>query len=170
MSNRKQRGDAKLKTLKPELQAEIFARCSEGRYEEVRKWLKAEWSIVTSVGSLSDFYSWYQLRQRFMEAESHVNQLSDMVKQSGLKVDAVALKDTMNSLFLSLASKSGDFETFEAAFKLILKQQDQELTMRRVALLEAKAKQAEDAAKIAGNADLTATEKEARMKQVFGIS
>jgi len=165
-ASRKARGDARLKTLKPELQAEIFARCNGGKYDEVRKWLRAEWNITTSVGALSDFYSWHALQQRFTRAESHVQQLAEMIQGSGLKVDALSLKETMNSIFLSLASQSGDFGTFEAAFKLILKAQQVENEKERIAILKRKADQADQAAQIAKNGGLT---KEERQQQIFEL-
>lgn len=173
--SRKARGDSRLKTQKAELQAEIFARCQGGKYEEVRKWLRSEWSITTSVGALSEFFSWYALRQRFAQAETHVGQLAEMVKESGLPVDASRMKDTMTALFLSIASQSGDFETFEAAFKLILKGEQIDMEKRRITLLEQKAKQAEvieAATKGKPSAEMTQAERDAVLKVVdesFGI-
>lgn len=170
MSTRKQRGDSRLKTLDEKLQEEIFRRCETGKYADVAKWLRAEFSIATSEGALSEFFSWHALRQRMRRADSHVRNLDELIDEHGLKLDPQKRKDTMNALFLTLASEGGDFETFEAAYKLILAGDKLDVEKRRVTLLEAKAKQAEDAAKVTGDEELTPEEKDARLKRIFGIA
>lgn len=167
---RKQRGDSRLKTLKEDLQAVIVAKCAEGKYEDVRRWLKAEWKLTTSVGALSDFFSWYSLKQRLQKADGYARNLVQLATDHGLDLDAKKSAEVSNAVFLNLAAQSGDFETFEAAFKLILKSQKQSIDERKVALLEAKAAKADAAEKLLNDQSLTTAQKQARMKEVFGIS
>jgi hypothetical protein len=168
--SRKQRGDSRLKTLKEDLQEVIATKCAEGKYDDVRRWLKAEWNIATSVGALSEFFSWYCLRQRLEKAHNHTNHLEQLINEEGLAIEPNKLRDVMNGVFLNVASASGDFETFEAAFKLLLKAQKQALDERKVTLLEKKAAQAEEAEKLLKDQSLSTAQKQARMKEVFGIS
>jgi hypothetical protein len=51
-----------------------------------------------------------------------------------------------------------------------LKAKKLELDERKVALLEAKAKQAEEAEKALGDSDLTPEQKQQRLRQIFGMS
>lgn len=168
MSTRKPRGDAKLKCLKPELQAEIFSRCSQGKYIDVARWLKAEFNIRTSEGALSDFFSWYSLKQRMEKADSHVRNLGSLIDEHGLKIDPQRRKDTMNALFLTLASQDGDFETFEAAYKLILAGDKLDVEKRRVVLLEQKAAKADAADAIAKDGSITKAQRQQRIFELFG--
>jgi hypothetical protein len=145
-ARKKHRGDAKLKTLKKDLQAKIFTRLEQGSYEECVKWLAGPpHRIETSVGALNDFWSWYPLSRAYAEADNYVTELEKLAEGSLMEKDASRLRDVMNALFLVKARKSGDFETFEAAFKLALKSEQARNDGRRITLLEKNAKQAADA-------------------------
>ena len=169
-AQRKPRGDAKLKMLKPEMQAAIAERLASGTLESVRKWLKAEFMVVTSLGALSDFGSWYALSQRFKQAETYTGHLKELVVSQGGQFDAQEMAGTMNAIFLKLASKEGDFETFKSAFELVLKSRKADADERRLALLEKKAAKADAAEEAMKDGSLSMEQKHAKMKEVFGIA
>jgi hypothetical protein len=102
------------------------------------------------------------------KADSHVRNLDNLIDEHGLKVDPQKRKDTMNALFLTLASADGNFETFEAAYKLILQGEKLDVEKRRVTLLEQKAKQADEATGIAQDKNLTKEQRANRLLELFG--
>lgn len=169
MSTRKPRGDAKLKTLPEELQEEIHARLVKGTHAAVRKWLAAEMSISTSLGALSDFYSWYSLRRDLQDADTEVQSLLQLISEGEYNLDTRQMESLGNTLFLLRARKSGDWKQHKAAVELLLKSRKVSVEERKVTLLEAKAAQADQAKELLGDADLTPEERDRRMKAVFGI-
>lgn len=156
-SNRKARGDAKLKTLDDDLQKAIFERCKGGKYKDAVTWLLAEFDVDTSVGALSDFFSWYALKQRLDLADSHVRALEDLVNESGLKVDPGAMRDVMGAAFLSEASRSGDFKTFRGAFELLIKAEKNSIERGKLEILQKKAAALDLVKDAVGKADPTAS-------------
>lgn len=168
-ASRKPRGDAKLKTLPEELQAEIHARLGKGTHAAVRKWLEAEMSISTSLGALSDFYSWYSLRRDLQDADQEVQSLLQLISEGEYNLDTRQLESLGNTLFLLRARASGDWKQHKAAVELLLKSRKVSVEERKVTLLEAKAAQADQAKELLGDADLTPEERDRRMKAVFGI-
>ncbi|WP_075090274.1 hypothetical protein [Verrucomicrobium spinosum] len=53
----------------------------KGTHAAVRKWLQQEMDIATSLGALSEFYSWYGLRRDLQEADSEVTSLMQLIKE-----------------------------------------------------------------------------------------
>ncbi|WP_009965327.1 hypothetical protein [Verrucomicrobium spinosum] len=169
-ASRKPRGDAKLKTLPEELQEEIWERLGKGTHAAVRKWLQQEMDIATSLGALSEFYSWYGLRRDLQEADSEVTSLMQLIKEGEYSLDTQQLESLGNTLFLLKARSSGDWKQHKAAVELLLKSRKVAVEERKVAILEQKAAQADKAKELLGDKALTPEERDRKMKAVFGIS
>ena len=169
--SRKPRSDSNLKTLPEEQQEAIFSRLSGkgGSYEKVRAWLFAEWDIKTSVGALQAWYSWYSLRQHVTQESNFVDSLVGLMKEEGeFTLSTPQLAEFGNLLFMARAAREQDPKVWATILKLVNQREALGLDSRRVALLEQKAAQADAVEKVASDKNLTAQEKEQRIKQIFG--
>lgn len=166
--SKKPRGDSKLKTLPPAVQAELFTQCQgKGGYEAAREWLLAEHGVKTSAGSLSVFYGWYPFS--LSATASYAQQFeAELKKLPALAKDAAQLSQLSQLGFEMLAMRTNDLEGYATLKKIRLKEHEQSLTERRVALLEKAAAQAEEAKAVTDNAELSDAEKLARYKAIFG--
>jgi hypothetical protein len=80
-ATRKPRGDAKLKTL-PEARQEQIAEMLAGKtLDEVKRELAAD-GLQTSRNALSEFWSWWQLKQTMAEADSMAEELIARLQES----------------------------------------------------------------------------------------
>lgn len=157
MKRRKPRGDAKLKTLSPELQEAVIRKLESGTQEDVLTWLRQEFDISTSAGALSSFYSWYQLGQDLQSAASFADDLRDTLKElPGLELRDDAINQAAQAVFEMRAAQSKDPDLFIELRKLRLaehsaktkaRQKERELKLqeRRVKLLEDQAERAAQA-------------------------
>lgn len=169
---RKHRADSNLKTLPEDQQAEIISRLEAkgGTQKKVAEWLAAEWDVHTSQAALSEFYSWFQMRRRFLSAETVTQDLLKLMKQGKFSMSAEEMERLGNMVFMAQAMKEGDTKTFLGFAKLEqgkqkLKQGDRKIDVedRRVKLLEEKAKaydQIKEATKGRPSADLTPEERQ----------
>jgi hypothetical protein len=165
---KKARGDSKLKTLPPAVQAELFAQCQgKGGYATAAEWLLGEHGVKTSAGSLSNFYGWYPFS--LSRTASYAQQFeAEIAKLPDMAGKAAQLSQIGQVGFEMLAMQSNDLEGYATLKKLRLKEHQQSLTERRVALLEKAAAQAEEAKAVTDNAELSDAEKLARYKAIFG--
>lgn len=165
--SKKPRGDSKLKTLPPAVQAELFVQCrGKGGYEAARAWLLAEHGVSTSAGSLSAFFGWYPFS--LSATASYAQQFeAELKKLPALAADAAQLSQLSQLGFEMLAMRTNDLEGYATLKKIRLKEHEQSLAERRVKLLEQKAAQAEAAEGVTRDESLTPAQKEARMRQIF---
>ena len=166
----KPRSDAKLKTLPPALQEAIFSLCQAKGYAEVKAWLLEKHVIATSVGSLSQFYAWFPLQRRMEQAATFASQLKEQIAQlPALQGKASEISDISQIAFEMQAVQSQDAELYFNMRKLRLKERDQQLTERRIKLLEKKAEQADAAEVVTRDESLTPAAREAKLKEIFGL-
>src|SRR5579871_4745339 len=115
--SKKARSDAKLKTLPAERQADIFEKLNlptdqGGGYRNTLKWLLDD-GFKTSLGALSEFYSWYRLQQRLANNERTVAQvLADMKREEPEMTDA-QLERAGQRFFSALAIDQEDSLTWK---------------------------------------------------------
>lgn len=166
--SRKHRADSNLKTLPEELQEEIISRLNAkgGSYKRIAEWLRAEMDVETSIGALSEFYSWRSLRAQVRETESDTQALQEALSASEFGLSSAQIQELGNLMFITKATKQADSKTFVAMAKLLIQKQKLEVDSRKVALLEAKAAQA-DAAKDVINSALSPEEQRARLKEIL---
>lgn len=168
--SRKHRADSNLKTLPEEQQSEIITRLNAkgGSYKAVCEWLRAEWDVATSIGALSEFYSWHQLRTQVKEAESDTQTLQELLSASEFGLSAQQVQEAGNLMFVMRATKQQDAKSYVAMAKLLLQKQKLDVEARKVALLEAKAAKADAADGIAKDGTLSKEDKQKRIFEIFG--
>jgi hypothetical protein len=180
----KPRSDSKLKLLPPERQEQIYAWCNTpkteeqpGGYDLALQQLAAD-GIRTSVGALSDFWSWYSLKRTFEEANTDVDNVMELVRAEFPDVSADKIAAVGQMLFTTRAVKLQNSEEFREMEKLRLSKdsakkraqvEDKKLDLaeRRVKVAERKLDQLKGTLT---DGSLNAAEKEQRMKAVFGLA
>lgn len=105
-ATRKPRGDAKLKTLPEARQEQIAELLASKTLAEVKAEL-AQDGLHTSVNALSEFWSWWQLRQQFAEKETLVEELMAAFKEANPDVSEEKLFEHGQTVFALLALKDG---------------------------------------------------------------
>lgn len=140
-----------------------------GTFKKVREWLFQEWDLTTSEAALSEFFSWYSLRQRMEATESTTQDLQEMLSQAefGLSPEQVAAMG--NLMFITSATRDNDPKTFVAMAKVLLANRKLDMEGRRITLLEQKAAKADAAEQALQNPELTEEEKNAKLREVFGM-
>jgi hypothetical protein len=169
--SRKPRTDARLKTLPPEQQEQLFAHLRKTPYRKAVKWCAEELGVETSVGALSEFFGWFPLSRQLEQAATFAEQITEQAKadpelvgksaeiarfaQIGFEARALELQDA--SLYVELA-------------KLRLKAESNALQERRIKILEAQAAKAAEAEKVVNDNTLSEEERALRMRQIFRMT
>lgn len=166
----KPRSDSKLKTLPPRQQGEIFALLQSTSYVQAKGIVREKFGVETSVGALCEFFAWYPTSRIVEEAASIADQLkADLKKLPGLDLDDDKLSRIGQAAFEAQALKAGDSDAFVALRKLRQKDNEHRLNERRIALLERKAAQADQAEGVTRDESLTPEQREAKMREIFGL-
>lgn len=178
MSGRKPRADSKLKSLPGQIQAELREWLVEENvsYATARKWLKERHGVQTSIGAICDFWQSHCFGQRFKRAREVADSLKDALAQSPDLFDESTRGAISQRAFELAVAKDADIgeltklcKVMGDSSKLAIKQKELDLAERRLEMLEKKAAQADEAEGVAKDKTLTAEEKEARHKEIFGI-
>jgi hypothetical protein len=174
----KPRSDSRLASLNPQQKAQLRTWLVDENlaYEKVVELLRDDFNIRTSTGALSRFYATECFRLRSSEAKTFAEQCVQELRDSGEKFDEATLALVKQKAFERAYARNGNLDELATLAKIIgdsakleLKKRDQELTERRIQILEQKAKQADQAQKITGNPKLSDEEKAARMRSLFGL-
>ena len=180
MSNqRKTRGDSVLGTLPEERQLEIAAHARAHTLGETIAWLRAD-GIKLGQTALSEWLSAFVLRSQFRVAEQDSLNFIELLRKRRPDLNETDLHSWADEFFQMQAVKSGDAGTYLAfrtarfkaqmeTAKLKLKEQQVSLDARRVALLEKKAAQADEARQVV-ESKATPEEKQLKLRQIFGMS
>lgn len=190
---RKPHANARLKTLPPERQREIFDYLSAGHtLAETEAWL-ATAGLDTNRTSLSEFFAWYPLSAKLHAASSMGDAVKDILRElPGLNLDeqqlskagqaifeADALQKGDSKLYLSLrslrqtdrsldlAEETGKTKARQKDAQIAQKDRDLKLAERRVEVLE---KRFADAKEVLENETLPTAEREKRMRAIFGMA
>lgn len=171
---RKTRGDAELKNLTDDQQAEVMRRLNAkgGTLAKVKTWLYEEWLVSVSLSQLSDFYSWYQLQQKVERAKQDATNLEEMaVSDFGLTTEQA--KQLGNLHFMMRGIKSDDPKVYVAIAKVFqndqrLQQNERKLDLegRKLAILEKKAAQLDKVQDVMAS-NLTAEEQRERLREIL---
>jgi hypothetical protein len=108
----KPRSDSKLKTLPEDRQAEIVAYAAAKSLAETVQWLRDD-GLQTSAAALSEFLSWYQLRQQLKRNESTVETLLEKLQTSRPDWTADQLEKAGQAFFSALAIEQQDSLTWK---------------------------------------------------------
>jgi hypothetical protein len=179
----KTRCDSPLRNLQEDRQQQIIAWCLEpkteecsGGYQHAREQLAAD-GIKVSITALSEFYSWFKLREFYEQAESHAEQQKQLMTEFD-PANTDRAEKFADFCFIQEATKKRDAKTYVAVGQLRETRKHREaksahdskaleLQERRVAVLEAKVAKA---VATLGDGKLSSSEREARMKEIFGIA
>ncbi len=186
---REPRIDAKLKRAPKELQRELWELRNPPdpeqkplSFDELQVEVPRIFGFTASAGALSDWLAWYGLQLRMEHAEERKQQaLLALAKDANLSPEALA--KVGNVIFMAEAMEKKDLKGFFLTSTLLqgekkiaqkdrgLKQKDTALEheARRIAVLEKKAAQADQAQGVMGDGALSPDEKQARLKQIFGM-
>jgi hypothetical protein len=171
------RADSKLKRLPEERQAAIIEMMKQPGITQtmVRKELAAD-GLKTSEPALSEFYSWWHLRERFRQMEANANTMAELAKQQEPGLSTEALEKIGQSVFMDRAIQLERMDPEAASMiwyrmmRLNLKKSDQALVERRIKLLEAQAAKADKAEEVLQDTKLTDEQISAKIKDIFGIT
>ncbi len=165
---RKPRGDSVLKTLPPERQSALAEHAAAHTLAETVSWLSAD-GVETSSAALSQFLSWFLLRQQLERNNSTVREMLAELKREQPDLSDDQMFRVGQMYFTALAIEQKDSLSWKRAQDAAAKRKVSEQNDRRLVLLEQKAKQAEQAETVTNDATLTAEEKQQRIRQIFGM-
>jgi|SRR5579884_271193 len=168
---RKPRGDSPLRTLPEERQAEIIALMKKHTTAKVRAMLIKD-GLTVSTGALSDFFSWWHLRQQFTQNQSDVSTLLEQLKKAQPELSEKQLFNYGQQVFSLLAMKTENPEIWTWVQKT--RQKEEELQIERQKFRRETCKlfiewvANEEAKKIANSTASNADKIEALGKKMFG--
>lgn len=176
------RKDAKLKSLPKEALEDMwrFRYPEEGgkklTFEEILVEIPLRYGITSSLGALSEFYSWLRLKKRMESAAERAEQVRiELAKDSTITPED--LERVAQTVFTAETLEEGNVKGFVALAKLRLKQKQVDQDERRIAMLEANEKRKADAEAaikaIQADGSLTAEQQRAavltKMDEFFGL-
>lgn len=147
-------------------------------YDAALERLHLDFGVRSSRSGLERFYrraSQRRLLERIASNASAANEIESEFAKNPAPVPQAVVKLVTQLAFEEItAGKAMDKEFIVKLTKLAvdsgLKAKKLELDQRKIELLEAKARQAEQAKEALGDSKLTAEEREKRMRQIFGLS
>jgi len=171
---RKPRSDSVLDSLPEDRQAMLVEWLLAGMpYHAVAALVAKEFGVKTSVAALSRFWSGacqQALIARRARAAGAASAVAEEAARHPGQFDAAtidAIKQKAFELLISPAAKPSDVKALAG---LMLKARDQDLESRRVALLEQRARQAEEASGVVADKALTDEQKQSRLREIFRMS
>jgi len=142
-------------------------------YYEAQKQVKDQFGVeLRSLKSFSQFYQEVcapRLLTRRAQARTVADSIAEEAERQPGRFDQATIDALKQKAFELSISPQAHPRDVKALFMLVLKARDQDLTERKVAILERKAAQADQASAAIGDGALTMAEKEQRLKQIFGI-
>jgi hypothetical protein len=168
---------------KPEARDELWAWRKEPELTNaaIRGRIEARWGITLSRdGQLSEFWPWLRMQVRTANFNSRVAEFEEWYQGKNPEATAEKIRQAGIAFFLTEAASEGDREGFVEVAHLDLKNQSAktkavferekiEISKRRLALLEKRASQADQAEGIA-RSEASAEEKALKMRALFGIA
>lgn len=142
-------------------------------YYEAQRQVKDQFGV--EVKSLKSFSAFWQavcgplLLVRRNQARTVAGEIAREAEARPGQFDQATIDALKQKAFELSISPQARPKDVKALFMLVLKARDQDLTERKVAILERKAAQADEASAAVGDGKLSPAEKEARLKQIFGI-
>lgn len=175
----KPRSDNRLASLPPAQKAQLRAWLGEENksYAEVRDLLRERFGVAAGITAIRRFYATDTFALRSHEAsEFAVRVVEEFQKTSPQAFDTATLALIRQKAFERAYAREGSVDELAILAKIIgdsakldLKRRDQELAERRVKLLEKKAAQADQAEQATRDPALTPAQREARLKEIFGL-
>jgi len=171
----KPRGNAKIKTLPDEVQAEIYQHLKGHTYAQTSQWLLGNRGLTVAHNTLSRFWHWYPISTWVREGAEGADALDESARKNirESKRAREARRERAQLAFENHLLTGHDLQAYLELRKFELGSQLAQaklaLESRRTALKEKAAAARERAQAPDPPANLTPQEKEARIKAVFGI-
>jgi len=170
--DRQPRADAKLKNLPDEAQEALWEYLHPSDPDERRRTLLEAQSEVplrhgftVSLGSLSEWRSWWAMRRRINAARERADQTRlELLKDATLRPEEI--EQIAQTIFTAETLEAGNVKAFVALAQLRLKGQQLELDRAKLALLEKKAAQADQAKEVLGSG-LSMDEQNKRIREIL---
>lgn len=170
---RKPRADAKLKTLDDEAQETLWSYLRDHSIDEALAWLESR-GIVTSRGSVSEFYSWFSVRQKLRERANRIQGYLDERKTRDPGLSPEELFEMGQREFSLAALADEDAGTWARIQSLSIKEREARLARdefeRKYCESFIKHVTDERAREIAADSQLGHDEKIAALKEYFFTS
>lgn len=139
------RADAKLKNLPPEVQDMMWRLRNPDEemdkkftFVEVLAWLKQEYGVESSLGALSEFYSWLRMKHRMLVAAARAQQARlELAKDPSITPQD--LERVAQTVFTAETLEEGNVKGYVALAKLGLQRRALDQDERKIKLLESKA-------------------------------
>ena len=164
---KKLRSDSTFARLTPQQLAEIDDLLMAGTgYAEVQQRL-CEYGQSCSQTSIADYYQTHVAPRKWARQQRVASELA-LLSAEGVD-DATLLAVRQATLELALTPGS-DPKALRMLYDLVLKAQAQQLDERRLKLMEARARKAEEAEAAAKDEALTEEERQAKVLAIFGMS
>ena len=138
-------------------------------YAVVADMIEDAYGVKTSIAALSGFWQRFNgsfLPERMRRLTSHARELAKEVDRDAVTSSTLDL--ISQQAFDLMSNPEPDPDKVIAFARVLLTAEKQKLDSRRVALLETKASQADQAKEVMGS-ELTEAEKAERMRQIFGM-
>lgn len=173
--NRKPRSDSKLDGLPEDQHTQLaeWLTVENISYAQARDRCKEEFGISTSLSALQSFYARFAAPWKYARAKESADEFAELMAG---KFDEANIKKAKQLAFDALSSPQPDLKAAKALLKIVgdsakltIAQEKVTLEARKVKILEDKAALADQAKGIAGNEELSDTEKAAQMRALFGM-
>ena len=143
------RADAKLKNLGREALEEMWAYRNpqpggtKMTYEEILVLLPERFGFSSSLGALSEFYSWLRLKLRIERAAERAAQVRlELAKDSSITPEDI--ERVAQTVFTSETMETGDIKSYVALATLRLNRQRVDQDERKLKIIEAKAQRMDE--------------------------
>lgn len=146
------------------------------KYPEARERLWQDFGVKTSETALSQFYATRCFSLKYSQAGEMADTVATEMAARPDRFDAATIALVRQKTFERAVARDGNLDELAILAKILndsaklrLKEKDQQLTERRVSLLEKKAAQADQAKGIVGDQALSDEQKAAQLRSLFGM-
>lgn len=144
--------------------------CRTIGYAEAIKRIESEFGLKPSITAVSNWWGTWPLQRAFLTAGSVAERIKEAARDiPNLNITPEQMEQLGQTAFMVDALSRMDRDTFFEAKRSAQKDRELSMTERRIALLERKAAQA-DAAEEVVTSTLTPEEKQAKMREIFGLA
>ena len=163
---KKLRKDSKFARLTEEQRGELALYLECNGLEDAQQWLAAR-GVEVSLQNISEYYRLHVLPYKWVRMETAAAVLS---KVGGEKVTDAAHRAVAQRVFELSTDPKADPELLAKFYKLMNDGQATAQNERKLALLEAKARRADEAQAVAGDKTKSADERMQKIREIFGLN
>ncbi|MBR2126845.1 MAG: hypothetical protein IJ943_08940 [Akkermansia sp.] len=163
---KKLRKDSKFARLTEEQRGELALYLECNGLEDAQQWLAAR-GVEVSLQNISEYYRLHVLPYKWVRMETAAAVLS---KVGGDKVTDAAHRAVAQRVFELSTDPKADPELLAKFYKLMNDGQATAQNERKLALLEAKARRADEAQAVAGDKTKSADERMQKIREIFGLN